>query len=53
MSLLNKINKYGGIYLFKDANNLKFSLFNYLYNKKIINLKHADEEIAFFMKMVF
>jgi hypothetical protein len=48
MSLLNKINKYGGIYLFKDANNLKFSLFNYLYNKKIINLKHADEEIAFF-----
>ena len=48
MSLLQKINKYGGIYLFNDANNLKFSLFNYFYNKKIVNLKNVDEEISFF-----
>ncbi len=50
MSFLQKINKYGAVYLFNDANNLKFSIFNYFYNKKIINLKNADEDILFYHK---
>ena len=50
MSILNKINKYSGTYLFNTPNTLTYSLFNYLYNKFIINLDGADNEIKFFHK---
>ena len=48
MSILYKINKYSGTYLFSTPNTLTYSLFNYLYNKFIVNLSGADDEIKFF-----
>jgi hypothetical protein len=48
MSILYKLNKYSGTYLFNTPNTLTYSLFNYLYNKFIINLDKADSEIKFF-----
>jgi hypothetical protein len=48
MSLLSQINKYAGVYLFSNANTLTYNIFNYIYNKNIINLKDADEDIYFF-----
>ena len=48
MSILSKINKYGGTFLFKSPNTLTYSLFNYFYNKYVINLNEADEEIKDF-----
>tara|TARA_A100001011_G_C14294473_1_gene837790 strand:+ start:1122 stop:2027 length:906 start_codon:yes stop_codon:yes gene_type:complete len=48
MSILYKINKYSGTYLFNEPNTLTYSLFNFLYNKFIINLDGADEEIKYF-----
>ena len=51
MSILYKINKYSGTYLFSTPNTLTYSLFNYLYNKFIVNLSGADDEIKFFMRM--
>lgn len=48
MSILSKINKYGGIFLLKSPNTLTYSLFNYFYNKYVINLNEADEEIKDF-----
>ena len=38
MSILSKINKFGGTLLFKSPNTLTYSLFNYFYNKYVINL---------------
>ena len=48
MSILSKINKFGGTLLFKSPNTLTYSLFNYFYNKYVINLTEADEEIKTF-----
>jgi len=48
MSILHKLNKYSGIYLFNTPNTLTYSLFNYLYNKFIVNLSGADDDIKFF-----
>ena len=48
MSLLSKINKYAGVYLFNNANTLTYNIFNFIYNKNIINLKDADDDINFF-----
>lgn len=48
MSILSKINKYGGTFLFKSPNTLTYSLFNYFYNKYVINLNEADDEIKDF-----
>ncbi len=50
MSFLSKINKHGGVVLFNSPNTLTYSLFNFLYNKLIINLKGADEDILSFHK---
>ncbi len=50
MSILFKLNKNLSTYLFNSPNTLTFSLFNYLYNKFIINLDGADDEIKFFHK---
>lgn len=50
MSILYKLNKYSGTYLFNTPNTLTYSLFNYLYNKFIVNLNGADNEIKFFHK---
>ena len=50
MSILHKLNKNLGTYLFNIPNSVTYSLFNYLYNKFIINLDDADEEIRFFHK---
>ena len=48
MSILSKINKYGGTFLFNSPNTLTYSVFNYFYNKFVINLEEADEEIKVF-----
>ena len=48
MSLMSQINKHAGVYLFSNANTLTYNIFNYIYNKKIINLKDADDDIRFF-----
>ena len=48
MSILYKLNKYAGTFLFKTPNTITYSLFNYLYNKFIINLEEADDDIKFF-----
>ena len=50
MSILSSVNKYGGTFLFKSPNTLTYSVFNYFYNKYIINLNQADDEIKFFHK---
>ena len=50
MSILSKLNKHGGIFLFNTPNTLTYSLFNFLYNKYVINLENADEDIKFFHK---
>ena len=50
MSFLSKINKHGGVILFNSPNTLTYSLFNFFYNKLIINLKGADEDILSFHK---
>ena len=48
MSILSRVNKYGGTFLFKSPNTLTYSVFNYFYNKYVINLNQADDEIKFF-----
>lgn len=48
MTILSKINKYGGTLLFKSPNTFTYSVFNYFYNKYIVNLEGADDEIKFF-----
>jgi len=48
MSILSKVNKYGGTFLFKSPNTLSYSIFNYLYNKYVVNLDNADDDIKFF-----
>tara|TARA_Y100000590_G_scaffold269029_1_gene302120 strand:+ start:5338 stop:6246 length:909 start_codon:yes stop_codon:yes gene_type:complete len=48
MSILYKLNKYSGTFLFKTPNTITYSIFNYLYNKFIINLEDADDDIKFF-----
>lgn len=48
MSILSKINKSGGIYLFKNPNTLTFSIFNYFYNKFIINTDDICDELKSF-----
>ena len=50
MSILYKLNKNLGTYLFNMPNSATYSLFNYLYNKFIINLDDTDEEIRFYHK---
>ena len=50
MSILFKLNKNLSRYLFNSPNTFTFSLFNYLYNKFIINLDGTDDEIKFFHK---
>ncbi len=50
MSILSRVNKYGGTFLLGSPNTLTYSLFNYLYNKYVVNLKEADDEIKVFHK---
>ena len=52
MSILSRVNKYAGTLFFKSPNTLTYSVFNYFYNKYVINLNQADDEIKFFIKMV-
>jgi len=47
-NFLSKINKFGGIFFFNNPNTLNYSIYNYFYNKYIINLNQKDEEINFF-----
>ncbi len=50
MSILSRVNKYGGTFLLGSPNTLTYSIFNYLYNKYVVNLKEADDEIKVFHK---
>ena len=48
MSILSRVNKYAGTLFFKSPNTLTYSVFNYFYNKYIINLNQADDDIRSF-----
>ena len=52
MSILSRVNKYGGTFLLGSPNTLTYSVFNYLYNKYVVNLKEADDEIKVFHKNI-
>lgn len=53
MSLLYKLNKNLGILLFKTPNIFTYSVYNYLYNKYVVNLDEADDDIKKFHKNGF
>ena len=48
MSILSTINKYGGTFLFNSPSTLTYTVFNYFYNRFVINLEEADQEIKVF-----
>ena len=48
MSILSRVNKYAGTLFFKSPNTLTYSVFNYFYNKYVINLNQADDDIRSF-----
>ena len=48
MSILSTINKYGGTFLFNSPSTFTYTVFNYFYNRFVINLEEADQEIKVF-----
>ena len=48
MSILSSINKNWGILLFKNPNTLTYGIFNFLYDKYVVNLNNINNDIRFF-----